>query len=77
MKITRPEYCSSLKITLIQLVQINWEEVIMASLLFGFVGMVLFPALILSLILGKFINAKSEYEFREDNMRFTISSDSK
>lgn len=49
----------------------------MASLLFGFVGMVLFPALILSLILGKFINAKSEYEFREDNMRFTISSDSK
>jgi hypothetical protein len=49
----------------------------MASLLFGFVGMVLFPALILSLIMGKFINSKkSEYDFRDDSIRFTISSDS-
>lgn len=60
-----------------QLVNNKWEEIIMASLLFGFVGMVLLPALILSLILGKFINTKSEHDFREDSMKFTISSDSK
>lgn len=49
----------------------------MASLLFGFVGMVLIPALILSLIIGKVINTKSAYDFREDGLKFTISSESK
>jgi hypothetical protein len=61
----------------IKIVPFAWEEINMASLLFGFVGMVLFPALILSLIIGKVINTKSEYDFREDSLKFTISSDSK
>ncbi len=49
----------------------------MASLLIGFVSMVLVPALILSLIMGKFIKSSSDYVFRDDNFKFTISSDTK
>lgn len=49
----------------------------MASLLFGFVGMVLIPALILSLIMGKLQKSPSDYGFQEESLKFTISSDPK
>ncbi|MGD9365290.1 MAG: hypothetical protein PVH87_06305 [Desulfobacteraceae bacterium] len=49
----------------------------MASLLLGFVGMVLIPALILSLIMGKLHKSPTDYGFQEESLRFTISSDTK
>jgi hypothetical protein len=47
----------------------------MLTLVFGFVGMVLLPALILSLIMNRFTKAASEITLQEENLRFKISSD--
>ncbi len=49
----------------------------MLTLLVGFVGMVLIPALILSLILNRLKKAPMEFPLQEDNLRFKISSDIK
>ena len=49
----------------------------MTGLLIGFLGMILFPALVLSLIIGKVTDAKSNYDIPEDSLTFTISSDGK
>ncbi len=49
----------------------------MIILIIGFVGMVLLPALVLSLVMGRLNKAPSEYHLQEDNLRFRISSDVK
>ena len=49
----------------------------MLTLLIGFVGMVLVPALILSLILTRLKKAPIEFPIQEDNLRFRMSSDIK
>jgi len=49
----------------------------MLTLLVGFVGMVLIPALILSLILTRLKKVPTEFPLQEDNLRFRISSDIK
>lgn len=49
----------------------------MLTLLVGFVGMILIPALILSLILGRVSRAPAEFPVGEDNLRFKLSSSSK
>ena len=47
----------------------------MFTLLAGFVGMVLIPALILSLVMTRLNKTPAEFPLQEDNMPFTISSD--
>lgn len=47
----------------------------MFTLLFGFIGIVLFPALILSLIMSRLSRDQFEFPFQEDNTRFKISAD--
>jgi len=47
----------------------------MTSLLIGFIGMVLVPALIMSVVMSRWARPRSDRGFKEDNMRFTISSD--
>lgn len=49
----------------------------MLTLLGGFIGMVLLPALILSLVLTRLNKAPVEFPFRDENMRFKISPDVK
>jgi hypothetical protein len=49
----------------------------MLTFLVGFVGMVLIPALILSLIMTRLIKSPVEFPPQEDNLRFKISSDTK
>ena len=49
----------------------------MLTLVVGFIGMVLFPALILSLFMARFNRAPSEFPLQEDDLRFRISSDAK
>jgi hypothetical protein len=49
----------------------------MMTLLVGFVGMVLIPALILSLIMTWLNKSPAEFPLQEDNLRFKISSDTK
>ena len=49
----------------------------MLTLVVGFLGMVLLPALILSLVMARFNKAPSELPFQEDDLRFRISSDAK
>jgi hypothetical protein len=49
----------------------------MVTLVIGFVGMVLVPALILSLIITRFKKTSSEPHLHEDNLRFRISSGTK
>jgi len=49
----------------------------MASLLIGFVAMVLVPALVLSMIMTKLNKSPVDYSFRDDNLKFTISTDAK
>ena len=46
----------------------------MVTLVIGFVGMVLVPALILSLIITRFKKTSSDVHLHEDNLRFRISS---
>jgi hypothetical protein len=47
----------------------------MLTLLFGFVGIVLLPALILSLIMSRFSKDPVEFPVQEDNLRFKITTD--
>lgn len=49
----------------------------MLTLVLGFVGMVLLPALILSLVMPRLNKAPSEFPLQEDDLRFRISSDVK
>jgi len=49
----------------------------MLTLLVGFIGMVLIPALILSLIMARLNKSPVEFPLQEDNLRFKISTDSK
>ena len=49
----------------------------MVTLVIGFVGMVLVPALILSLIITRFKKTSPEPHLHEDNLRFRISSGTK
>ena len=49
----------------------------MLTLVVGFVGMVLLPALILSLVMNRLNKAPSEFHLQENNLRFRISSDAK
>ena len=49
----------------------------MLTLVVGFIGMVLLPALILSLVMARFNRAPSEFPLQEDDLRFRISSDAK
>jgi hypothetical protein len=49
----------------------------MVTLVIGFVGMVLVPALILSLIITRVNKNSSEAHLHEDNLRFRISSGTK
>lgn len=45
----------------------------MATLLLGFVGLVLVPALILSVILNRLVKDPGDADVREEQCRFTIS----
>ena len=47
----------------------------MLTLLFGFIGIVLLPALILSLIMSRLNRDRMEFPFQEDNTRFKITVD--
>ncbi len=47
----------------------------MTSLLIGFIGMVLVPALVMSIVMSRWAKPQSDRGFQEENMRFTISSD--
>jgi hypothetical protein len=49
----------------------------MVTLVVGFVGMVLVPALILSLILTRLNKTSTELPLHEDNLKFRISSGTK
>lgn len=49
----------------------------MLTLLIGFVGMVLLPALILSLVLNRLNKIPAEFPLRDESRRFTISPDVK
>lgn len=46
----------------------------MLTLLLGFIGIVLLPALILSLIMTRFCNNQKDFPFQEDNLRFKITT---
>jgi hypothetical protein len=48
----------------------------MLTLLFGFIGIVLLPALILSLIMSRLSKDQTDYSFQEDHTRFKITADS-
>jgi hypothetical protein len=47
----------------------------MLTLLLGFVGLVLLPALILSLIMSRLSKDPVEFPLQEDNLRFKITTD--
>jgi hypothetical protein len=47
----------------------------MFTLLFGFIGIVLFPALILSLIMSRLSRDQPDFPFQEDKARFKITAD--
>lgn len=47
----------------------------MLTLLLGFIGIVLLPALLLSLIMSRLGKDPTEFPFQEDNTRFKISAD--
>lgn len=47
----------------------------MLILLLGFIGIVLLPALILSMIMSRLGKNQTELPFREDNTRFKITAD--
>jgi hypothetical protein len=52
-----------------------WRCKYMLTLLLGFIGIVLLPALILSLIMSRFCNYQKDFPFQEDNLRFKITTD--
>ncbi len=47
----------------------------MTSLLIGFIGIVLVPALIMSVVMSRWAKPRADRGLQEDTMRFTISSD--
>jgi hypothetical protein len=47
----------------------------MITLLLGFIGIVLLPALILSLIMTRLSKDQKDFSFQEDNLRFKITTD--
>lgn len=47
----------------------------MFTLLLGFIGIVLLPALLLSLIMSRFSKDRTEFPFQEDHTRFRITAD--
>lgn len=47
----------------------------MITLLLGFIGLVLVPALVLSMILTRLVKEPAESPVRENHCRFTISLD--
>jgi hypothetical protein len=47
----------------------------MLTLLFGFIGIVLLPALLLSLIMSRLSKDQTEFPFQEDHTRFRITAD--
>lgn len=47
----------------------------MLTLFLGFIGIVLFPALILSLIMSRLSKDQTEFPFQEDAPRFKITAD--
>lgn len=47
----------------------------MATLLIGFLALVLVPALILSVVMAKLMHRTSEFGMHDDYTRFTISQD--
>lgn len=51
-----------------------WRCKYMLTLLLGFIGIVLLPALILSLIMTRFCNNQKDFPFQEDNLRFKITT---
>ena len=50
---------------------------IMTSLLLGFIGIVVLPILIMSVVMSRWARPGSDRGFQEDELRFTISSDNK
>jgi hypothetical protein len=48
---------------------------VMTSLLLGFIGLVLLPILVLSMVMSRWAKPRSDHRFQEENLRFTISSD--
>ena len=57
----------------------NQPEVvnIMTTLIIGFIGLVLLPAAVLSIVLGRLNKAPSDMILNDDQLKFTISSDAK
>jgi len=47
----------------------------MLTLLLGFIGIVLIPALVLSMIMSRLGKDRTEFPFQEDNTRFKITAD--
>jgi hypothetical protein len=46
----------------------------MLTLLFGFIGIVLLPALVLSLVMSRLSKDKLDFPFQEENVRFKITA---
>jgi hypothetical protein len=47
----------------------------MLTLLLGFIGIVLLPALVLSMIMSRLGKNQPDFPFQEDNRRFKITPD--
>ena len=47
----------------------------MLTLLLGFIGIVLLPALVLSVIMSRLSRNQTDFPFQEDNTRFKITAD--
>ena len=47
----------------------------MLTLLLGFIGIVLLPALVLSMIMSRLGRNQADFPFQEDNRRFKITAD--
>ena len=47
----------------------------MLTLLLGFIGIVLLPALVLSVIMSRLSRNQTDFPFQEDNRRFKITAD--
>ena len=49
----------------------------MLTLIFGFISIVLLPVIIIAISMYRLNNAPLELHLREDDLRFTLSSDAK
>lgn len=49
----------------------------MTTLIIGFIGLVLLPAAVLSIVLGRLNKTPSDMFLNDDQLKFTISSDTK